>query len=364
MSESLPRRPILGVVLARDAFAPDGVTLGSVVDGGTASDAGLCAGDRIVAIDGVLPRSIDEIRDALRRDTIDVAYVREGTERSACMRVRRMPLDPAVRYGELDVGRVRLRTLVDGDGDVGILYLQGIACASIEDDPVARLAKIWALQGMSVLRFDKRGCGDSEGAPCSELDFDTEVEDARAALALLRATCREVFLFGHSVGGMIAPLVADEGVRGVVVYGTSSSRWTECLDASTRRQLELRGRGEDEIRRVLLREREERSNGLHGGRSPAFHRQLDRSVLPPVWARLGIPVLALHGEWDWVVGEDEARALAAQARGDAGIVPGVDHLFGRHASLADSLAEYGRGAPGDEVATRAAAWIGTVLSQG
>ena len=38
-----------------------------------------------------------------------------------------------------------------------------------------------------MMRMDKRGVGDSGGGPCSELDYETELADHRAALAALYA---------------------------------------------------------------------------------------------------------------------------------------------------------------------------------
>ena len=49
-----------------------------------------------------------------------------------------------------------------------------------------------------------------------------------------------VFIFGHSMGGVMAPLLAaDVPVRGIIVYGTIARTWTEYWLENLRRQMEL-----------------------------------------------------------------------------------------------------------------------------
>ena len=51
-----------------------------------------------------------------------------------------------------------------------------------------------------------------------------------------------IFLFGHSMGGVMAPLLAaEEPVRGVAVYGTVFRTWFEYLVENVRRQSRLSG---------------------------------------------------------------------------------------------------------------------------
>jgi pimeloyl-ACP methyl ester carboxylesterase len=200
-----------------------------------------------------------------------------------------------------------------------VLFLQGISLATIEAHPNVRaLCAAWTDAGLVSMRIDRRGSGDSEGAPA---DFDAEVEGARAAFDVLP---EPVFVFGHSVGGMVAPLL-ERAARGIVVYGTASTRWRACLEASTRRQ--MLGRPVAEIEAALAAQ----AHGLlHGDeRSPAFHAQLDAVDLEAAWRAIDCPVLVLHGELDRVVGEDEGRALAAQAKsGEFRVLPSRGHDVG------------------------------------
>ncbi len=49
-----------------------------------------------------------------------------------------------------------------------------------------------------------------------------------------------IFIFGHSMGRVMAPLLAAEvQIRGIIVYGTITRTLTEYLLENTRRQMEL-----------------------------------------------------------------------------------------------------------------------------
>jgi len=353
---TLPRRVFLGARLAADdgdAFGPDGARIDGVIDGGVAAAAGVIAGDVLRALDGAPVRSMAELAAALRTEATELALdlVRAGTP----MTLRAPRLEAAreeATYGQLDVPGARLRTIVTaGDADLVILVVPGIACTSVETGPLAALAQAWARAGLASLRFDRRGVGDSDGGACGDVDLATELADQRLALARARTLAARVVVFGHSVGGMTAALLAADGVDGVIVYGTSPVRWLDCVTASQRRQ-----GVDDEPRLAALRARI-LADGA-SGRSAAYHAQLDALDLPAAWRAVTAPTLVLHGEHDWVVGEDEARRIP----GEVAIVPGLDHLLGWHPDRASSLREYGAGRDDDTVAALTTGWVRALRS--
>lgn len=85
------------------------------------------------------------------------------------------------------------------------------------------LAEGLAAEGITTLRYDKRGIAGSAAAavPEADLRFDSFVADARAFAARLRAETGQpcVWLIGHSEGALIAQSVAvdDEGVCGLIL---------------------------------------------------------------------------------------------------------------------------------------------------
>jgi pimeloyl-ACP methyl ester carboxylesterase len=89
------------------------------------------------------------------------------------------------------------------------------------------------------------------------VDFDTELDGYRQGLrALLQldfVNADEVFLFGHSQGGVIAPLIAVEmPVRGLAVYGTASETWFECMFGQRRRLASLDGTNPADVNPDML----------------------------------------------------------------------------------------------------------------
>jgi pimeloyl-ACP methyl ester carboxylesterase len=222
--------------------------------------------------------------------------------------------------------------------------------------------------------------GDSGGPRCEQLGYDEELDAHRQALASLRRSehvnADSIFIFGASMGGTMAPLLAAEGnVRGVMVWGTTTKTWAEHMIALDRRVLELRGMRADSVHAAAGDHLLFHALSLVEGREPAsviaerprlaaawarmlgtdstrrqqygrafrFHHEAQRSNWEGAWAALDIPVLVVRGEYDWIMWDDEHRRIAdvANARrpGLARYVthPGMDHHFLVHASLADAF---------------------------
>jgi alpha-beta hydrolase superfamily lysophospholipase len=392
MTDGLPRRALLGVELPSvgDVFTDVGVRVAGTIDGSMARAAGVESGDVLVKLGDATLRSPDELRVALRRaggeESVAIVVERAGARIERVARVQHLPretlADGDVVYDHVVSDGARLRTIVTRPHGVArapaVLFVQGLSSESIDfgarpDAPVCRLVHGWTRERFVTVRIEKRGIGDSEGEGSDVTDFDAEVADVRAALRALASydfVDRDaVFVFGHSIGGMIAPLVAPDAVaRGLVVYGTSAARWFECLDASTRRQLRLRSASADAIDEGARREREElRTRAIVDGRPASFHRQLDAADIAAAWSRVDRPVLVLCGEHDWVVSEDEQRAIvdivnaAHPGAAHFAMVPCLDHLMTRHASVAESLRAYGSGAFDEAIVGESSGWMRRVM---
>lgn len=340
--------------------------------------AGLLPGDRVLRIgsialedDAALARAV---RAASACERIDLDVARGEQRFSRVVEVRRWPrevLDGEVHDETIVSGGVRLRLLVTAPKNTpapAIVIVQGVSTESIDfgADPAAplfALVRAWNDRGFATVRIEKRGAGDSEGETGG---FDDELADAREALIASSAhpaiDRERIVLFGHSVGGMIAPILAREGIaRAIAVYGTSSLRWYACLEASARRQLALRGVAPDEIDRRLS---DLRSLPWYY-RSQAFHRELDAVDLEAAWRTVDRPLLVLHGEHDYVVSREEHERIAALVPGAELVeLPGLDHLFTRHGDAAASLASYGAGALDTSIAEAVADFASLVFDRG
>jgi pimeloyl-ACP methyl ester carboxylesterase len=378
--DALARRPLLGLRLARAAE----LRIQVAIEGGAAARAGVRAGDVLVAVDEQPLRSGPELARAARAlrtgATVTLRVDRDGARLDLRAELPPFPVETLaggeVLLAHVRVGPHRLRTLyalptrsaVRG----AVLYLQGVRPDSCEApldpaDPTRRLVEALVGEGLAVVRVERSGVGDSEGPPPRETDLAMERATYDAALAGLRELDEvdpgRVFLFGHSFGGMVAPLVARD-VAGVVAFGSSPLGWHDCMIGTTRR---LRGEAEvarwSELFRLVFREgftperafaahpglRDLRSRDSEGetmyGRHVSLFQQLEAIDLEAAWRAVSARVLALHGERDAVCSADEARAIAELARGEHVELPGVGH---------DLLAD---GAWDGRVAAEAARWM-------
>lgn len=83
-----------------------------------------------------------------------------------------------------------------------------------EHKPFLILADYLTRQGIAVLRYDDRGFGQSQGSFIKSTTSDF-ASDAAAAVAYLQyrpdVKANQVGMLGHSEGGLIAPMVAQQG---------------------------------------------------------------------------------------------------------------------------------------------------------
>lgn len=240
------------------------------------------------------------------------------------------------RFGELATpGNYRLRTIVTRPEGTrrrlpAIYFVQWLSCDTVEigrdnDGWTQVLRALVSESGMVVMRLEKAGVGDSEGGPCSALDYETELAHNRLALHALQqhrwVDRRRIFVFGASMGANFAPLLANgERVRGVAVWGGGAQTWFERQLGFERRSLELGGATGAEIdarmrilsriySAILLRQAslEDLSEsdpqlaaewnlvtGSEGstqfGRPIAFHQQAQAQHWAAAWAALDVPV--------------------------------------------------------------------------
>jgi pimeloyl-ACP methyl ester carboxylesterase len=383
--EPLPRRGWLGVMLepvtpaSQDGTTPaQGVKVRGVLPGGSAEAGGLKAGDVIRTVEGAEATSVPELVRRLKTipggQTLKVDVVREGTPASLSFAMKPWPKEEgtdayAVEYGSAPSAGGRLRTITfvprpsaePGTRRPALLMIQGLGMATLDnprpDEPVdeptgmnvyRRIAAALADRGFVVTRVDKAGCGDSEGDP-DALDFDAELDGYRQALARLKGRDDvdpdRVFLFGHSMGGVFAPILAGETpVRGVAVAGTVIKSWLEYVLENERRQLILADTDWPEIdRKLKLSERfhhallvEGRSpseiakadpelagafadmdgeGGLIFGRPYTFYQKLQTLNLPELWSKAHGDALALWGEAEFVSTREDHEWIAAIVQG-------------------------------------------------
>ena len=202
------------------------------------------------------------------------------------------------------------------------------------------LAEGLASQGISTLRYDKRGVGQSAGAMVAEADlrFQTYVDDARAWAGLLRAETGQdcVWLIGHSEGALIAQSAATQdptGICGLVLVSGAGRPAAVVL----REQLRA-GTPEPYLSQALTI-----VDALDAGEAidcpPLFAALCRPSVQPYVvsWmdvdpaalaAQSALPTLVVQGSTDIQTTVTDAEALAGAHEGiELAVLEGVNHVL-------------------------------------
>lgn len=319
------------------------------------------------------------------------------------------------RYGVLETrDGARLRTILTRPSGSrrrlpAILFVQWLSCDSIElpasqtDGWSRMLRRVARDSGAVMMRTDKAGVGDSEGGPCAELDYETELDHHRDAFAALRRSehvdPERIVVFGASMGGNMAPLVAGrQDVAGVMIWGGGAHTWFERTLGFERRAKEFQGMPAAELDRYLKRlvrflngylldaqapdaivQREPELDGIwaqivgtgegtHYRRPLAFHQQAQAQNWPAAWAAVQAPVLALYGEYDWFESADAHRLVADLVnRNRAGqgrfvVIPATDHHFMRYPDRLAAFRGEGGTVNADAAAGEMLRWLGEVLN--
>jgi uncharacterized protein len=376
----LPRRGYVGLLVAPisepGALEP-GLYVRSVAVGSSAEHAGARAGDRLLALGEHPATDMNSVRKVLRGlsagDALAISVLRAGRVIELRESVRSYPLEQHA-YGrvvleQVQVGEHRLRAIVVLPDCAGphpvVYYLPGAHWASEEypftpEHPVPALLGQLARAGIASLRVERFGMGDSEGPPCNDVDFDTEYSGYRAGLGLLETApwCDRgrVALFGHSLGAMVAPLLAtDSSVRfdprAVVTFGASAIPISSGLATALRRfssrqpnvapetvllQCELVRlivTGKLTVQQALLQRPDLRevtpphfTDDTIYRRTVRFYHQLEQQPLDDAWRKVTVPVLAIHGSHDWICAPEDSQHIAAiTPLGEFRAVQRVDH---------------------------------------
>ena len=284
-------------------------------------------------------------------------------------------------------------------GRFPVIFVVGwLSCDTVEAPPGTTDATQLMLQavvktpGFATVRLEKAGVGDSEG-DCAATDFSSELDAYRRAFRHTKeypfVDPNRMFLFGMSNGGGFAPLVAEGApVEGYVVDGGWIKTWYEHMLEIERRRLVLDGHPPSEINRLMKSVEQLYSEYLLQRRSPSdifaaqpqlkmlwdgpveqqygrpivYYQQLQDLDLMAAWSAIRAPVLALHGEFDWIMSRSDFELLVAlvnhNAPGAAEFVelPGTGHTFEHYASLQDAFA--GKALPFDQsLARRVSDWF-------
>jgi pimeloyl-ACP methyl ester carboxylesterase len=370
--------------------AEQGIVVTRVEAGSSAETVGLKHADIILKVGDTnvnsAPNFVNLIRLLRAGQTIALTVLRDGKRQNINVMLKARPLeinpDFDVLYRQIDTKGGRRRVIVTKPKKGGklpaVVLVGGIGCYSLDNVPPTHAYRniLYGLtnQGFITMRVEKTGMGDSEGAACNapQSDLRQEIEGYTSGLRALKTydfvDADKVFIFGHSIGGIVGPAVAaEEKVRGLIVVATVGTNWYEYALENYRRQAVLRGNSYDQIetvarlnqicKRRLWVEREPREQILKEFPSCAdllqdpapasYMQQLTDLNLAEMWKKVNAPVLIIYGASDFLTSAKEHEYLRDMINkfhpGKAKYIEiaAMDHYFERAATQRESMQRRG-----------------------
>jgi uncharacterized protein len=381
IAQDLPRRSFLGIQMnplpaelrkLNKATTDAGILISNVINGSTAAKAGFQKDDILFEFDGKPVTSPAQMAALMRSyspgQQLGYKLLRDNKLINKKLTIAPLPLEShegiKTTYGSVISLTGEHRTILMEPMEKGkypaILFIQGIGCYSI-DSPLdtlrsdIQLLSTLTKAGFVTLRVEKSNIGDSKGKPCEQMDLKEELAGYKAAYEHLESLSTvdidNIFIIGHSMGGVMAPLLAiDHKIKGIVAYGTLGVNFLEYYINSRRNITEAYEMGtaeaDDFIKRegicmaqfmaslhkdqVELSEICPELSGIVNIRDISFWKQLFELNLPQVWTKFNGNLLAIRGESDFVSTREEHEYIAELVNKSGGKgkflnMPNADH---------------------------------------
>jgi alpha-beta hydrolase superfamily lysophospholipase len=404
-AQNLKRKGLLGIALApvTDSTAlrlklkdTRGILVMNTIPNTTATALGLQSDDVILSINGKSVGQVPEVvamAGKLREgEDIKVEIIRAGKPKILSGKVIGRPTEKDatadVIYDEVAFGGGYMRAIIKKPKGIDhppvIYFLQGYPCSTvdfIEQNVIKMLIDDMVKGGFCVFRMEKPGVGDSNNSrDCASMGYNEELAAFDAGyqklLSLGYVDTSNIFLFGHSLGGLTAPLLAQKyQPKGVAVYGTVLKPWAEYLLDVSRKQATLVGTDYREIAqymrimhpviykylvekktpaelatdtayaRAMVDFWDYNNKGEILQRHYTFWQEVQDLELVAAWAKTKSYVLAMHGETDIAAVDNEAAEditaivnAAHPGKATYKLVPETDHLLVKTGSIKQYVA--------------------------
>lgn len=364
-AQELPRRVFLGIRMedvtddtrrVMGTGEVKGVLILEALPHSTAEAAGIKRGDILLSVNHKPVASSAEVIATLAGYQSGEKFEFELLRKSQTIKGRSVfKAFPQEQYADLDViytsvqsvaGKQRLIITKPKQNKKlpVIVFIGGIGCYSLDNAldttrSESRLLNSLSRAGYLVARVEKPGMGDNVKycKACSEVSFSEELDGYQQALAALKqrpdVDSSSVFVIGHSMGGVFAPLLAQKtSIKGIIAYGTIGSSFQEYL-VKTRRTIAeaydwtpvetddyikdyCECAGYYFVEHMSTEEASKKKEdckeylGIFDYRSRAYNDELYRMNIPGLWKPYKGKALLLWGESDYISSKEDHRIIA------------------------------------------------------
>lgn len=365
LSQDLSRRPLLGIQMMQvDAETkrvmnlPEekGVLIKAVIENSTAQKAGFLTGDVLLKLNGVEINSPDAAVQLVGKHPSGTPFSYELLRKNERIKgnatLAPMPFEKydgiAMEYTAVQTVNGLQRLIISRPPDQlkhpVIFFIGGYGCYSLDSPMDPNRTEIQLLNrltraGYVCVRAEKPGMGDNINCtPCNQVSFNNEVKGYAAEVKALKSLpyvdSSRIVVFGHSMGGLMAPMLAAQcKVKGIIAYGTIGSNFLEYL-AKTRRTLaqayEMNPVEADDYIKdycecatyyfaeglTTAQAAEKKADcteylSVFDLRSPAYNKELYAINIPGAWKQFDGKALLLWGENDYISSREDHEIIAS-----------------------------------------------------
>jgi pimeloyl-ACP methyl ester carboxylesterase len=396
-AQDLPRRVFLGIKMLNltddmknimEIGGAKGVLIDDVFAKSTAESAGFKRGDILVSVNGTIVNTTGEVVAAIAPfkagDKFTYELLRKKKKVSGKAVFTGMPEE---KYTDLDVIYSDVKAMAGQQRIIitkpknktnlpVIVFIGGIGCYSLDNaldttKSESQLLNMLSRKGFMCVRPEKPGVGDNAKSckACKDVSFTEELDGYVQTIKKIKlrpdVDSSSVFIIGHSMGGVFAPLVAEKTkLKGTISYGTIGSNFIEHLLKTRRTIGEAYGWTPEEtdgfikdfcecvsyyyVEKMTSAQAAEKKAdcgqllSVFDYRSRAYNDELYGFNIPGLWKPFEGKALFIWGESDFISSKEDHQILAGTVNfyhpgnGQFLNVPASDHAMQTAATFNDA----------------------------
>jgi hypothetical protein len=415
-AQDLPRRSFLGIQMENitdDVKAligiqeKYGVLINGIVPHSTAEKAGFKKGDVLLSINS---ERIDDTQEAVSfvaaqkagfPFTYELIRDKKRVKGSSSFAAYPKEQYPGIEmeYAQVKTAAGLQRMIISRPPGTkkypAIVFIGGIGCYSLESPFDSTRSEVQLLNkitrnGYIVARVEKPGIGDGVGysKKCNEISFTEEKDVYVQAIKDLKqrqdVQSDNIYIIGHSMGGVMGPLVAAETpVKGIIAYGTIGSNFIEYMLKTRRTEAAAHNWDLEEtdtyikdvceclsyylVHKMTTAEAVKKKSicneylGVFDLRSRKYNDELYAFNFPALWKVYPGKALLMWGKSDFISAKEDHEILtntvnnAHPGNATLALIEHAGHGMGYAANFSAALS--GEGQYNTEVGERMLAWL-------